>query len=204
MAMHDTVDTLLDRVKAIAPMLRASAAEAEAQRRLARPVVDALRQAGLYSMAHPQAFGGLEVDPLTMFRVVEEVAYHDSAAGWNMQMSVGASCFLAWLPEEGAAEILTSPPTPIVAGTLFPGSQALPVAGGYRLRGQWPFVTGSHEGHWVMCLPQIMGLFAQPRRVKISECIALLEFHHAIAHTEVHIGRHGRTFGTKDLTDEFA
>jgi hypothetical protein len=77
-------------------------------------------------------------------------------------MSVGASCFLAWLPEEGAAEILTNPPTPIVAGTLFPGSQAIPVAGGYRLRGQWPFVTGSHEGHWFLCLPQILGLFAQP------------------------------------------
>ena len=108
MAMHVTVDTLLDRVKDIAPMLRAYAAEAEAQRRLARPVVDAMRQAGLYSMEHPKAFGGLEVDPLTMFRVVEEVAYQDSAAGWNMQMSVGASCFLAWLPDEGAAEILTS------------------------------------------------------------------------------------------------
>jgi alkylation response protein AidB-like acyl-CoA dehydrogenase len=156
MAMNVTVDTLLDRVKDIAPILRAYAAEAEAQRRLARPVIDAMLQAGLYSMSHPKAFGGLEVDPLTMFRVVEEVAYQDSAAGWNMQMSVGASCFLAWLPDEGAAEILTSHPTPIVAGTLFPGRQAIPVDGGYRLRGQWPFVTGSHDGHWFMCLPQIM------------------------------------------------
>ena len=42
MAMNVTVDTLLDRVKDIAPMLRAYAAEAEAQRRLARPVVDAV------------------------------------------------------------------------------------------------------------------------------------------------------------------
>ena len=40
MAMNVTVDTLLDRVKDIAPMLRAYAAEAEAQRRLPRPVVD--------------------------------------------------------------------------------------------------------------------------------------------------------------------
>src|SRR5262245_37412 len=79
-----------------------------------------------------------------------------------MQMSVGASCFLAWLPDEGAAEILTSHPTPIVAGTLFPGRQAIPVDGGYRLRGQWPFVTGSHDGHWFMCLPQIMD-GGQPR-----------------------------------------
>jgi hypothetical protein len=41
-AMHGTVDTLLDRVKDIAPLLRAYAAETEAQRRLARPVVDAV------------------------------------------------------------------------------------------------------------------------------------------------------------------
>jgi alkylation response protein AidB-like acyl-CoA dehydrogenase len=79
-AMNVTVATLLDRVKDIAPILRAYAAEAEAQRRPARPVVDAMLQAGLYSMSHPKAFGGLEVDPLTMFRVVEDVAYHDSAA----------------------------------------------------------------------------------------------------------------------------
>jgi len=80
MAMNVTVDTLLDRVKDIAPILRAYAAEAEAQRRLACPVVDAMLQAGLYSMSHPKAFGGLEVDPLTIFRVVEDVAYQDSAA----------------------------------------------------------------------------------------------------------------------------
>src|SRR5215831_7658463 len=107
MATNVTVDTLLDRVKDIAPIIRAHAAEAEAQRRLARPVVEAMRQAGLYSMSHPQAFGGLEVDPITMFRVVEEVGRYDSAAAWNLSLSVGA-LFLAWLPDEGAAEILHS------------------------------------------------------------------------------------------------
>jgi indole-3-acetate monooxygenase len=30
------------------------------------------------------------------------------------------------------------------------------VDGGYRLRGQWPFVSGSHDGHWFLFLPQIM------------------------------------------------
>ena len=46
------------------------------------------------------------MDPVTMFRVVEEVARVDSAAGWNLQLSVAAHFLLAWLPEEGAAEIL--------------------------------------------------------------------------------------------------
>jgi indole-3-acetate monooxygenase len=156
MATNVTADSLLDRVKKLAPIIREHAAEAEEQRRLSRPVVDAMHQAGLYSMAHPKAFGGLEVDPLTMFRVVEEVARYDSAAGWNLQLAVAASCFLAWLPDEGAAEIMHSPPQTIFAGSFTPGRQATPVDGGYRLRGQWPFVSGGHDGHWFVFLPQIM------------------------------------------------
>src|SRR2546426_9916038 len=104
MDMYVTVDALLDRVKDLAPMLRAHAAEAEAQRRLSRPVVDAMLQAGLYSMARPKAFGGLEGDPLTMFRVIEEVARHDSAAGWNLQIAAATNCNMALLPDDGAAE----------------------------------------------------------------------------------------------------
>jgi alkylation response protein AidB-like acyl-CoA dehydrogenase len=156
MATNVTVDALLDRVKDIAPILRAHAAEAEEKRRLSRPVVDAMLKAGLYSMTRPKAFGGLEVDPLTIFRVVEEVARHDSAAGWNLQLSVACNCFLAWLPDEGAAEIMHSHPQTVIATSFTPGRQALPVDGGYRLRGQWPFVSGGHDCHWFLFLPQIM------------------------------------------------
>jgi alkylation response protein AidB-like acyl-CoA dehydrogenase len=156
MATNVTVDALLDRIKDITPIIREYATEAEEKRRLSRPVVDAMLQAGLYSMSHPKAFGGLEVDPLTMFWVVEEVARHDSAAGWNLQLAVAADCFLAWLPDEGAAEIMHGDPSTIIATSFTPGRQATPVEGGYRLRGQWPFVSGSHDGHWFLFLPQIM------------------------------------------------
>ena len=163
MATSVTVDALLDRVQDMAPMLRAHSAEAEAQRRLSQPVVDAMLQAGLYSMARPRAFGGLEVDPLTMFRVVEAVGRQDSAAAWNLSLSLSGHLFLAWFPDEGAAEILHSHPQMIFAGSFTPGRQAVPVDGGYRLRGQWPFNSGSHDAHWFGFLPGIMD-GDQPRR----------------------------------------
>jgi indole-3-acetate monooxygenase len=151
-----TAESLLEKVKEIAPLIRKHAEEAERNRRLSRPVVDAMLAAGLYGMFHPKVFGGLELDPVTMFCVVEEVARHDSAAGWNLQLSVGANCSLPWLPDEGAAEIMRSQKTVIVAGSFTPGRQAIPVEGGYRLTGRWPFGSGSHDSHWLVFIPQVM------------------------------------------------
>jgi indole-3-acetate monooxygenase len=152
-----TVDVLLDQVNDMAPTLRSHAAEAETARRLSRPVADAMRQAGLYRMARSTAFGGLEIDPVSMFRVVEEVARHDSAAGWTLQLSLAVESCLAWLPDAGAAEILEGHPE-VIFGTSFTptGGQAIPVAGGYRLTGQWPFVSGAHDARWFLFQPRLM------------------------------------------------
>jgi indole-3-acetate monooxygenase len=159
-----TVDMLLDQVKDMAPILRRHAAEAETARRLSRPVVDAMQQAGFYRMARPTAFGGLELDLVSMFRVVEAVARHDSAAGWTLNLSLAVDSCLAWLPDAGAAEILEGHPEVILGTSFTPtGGHAVPVAGGYRLTGQWPFVSGAHHAHWFLFLPRLMD-GDQPRR----------------------------------------
>jgi len=68
----------------------------------------------------------------------------------------GSFFFLAWLPDDGAAEIMSSQPHTITGGSFTPGPRAIPVDGGYRLSGQWPFNSGSHDCHWFLFLPQIM------------------------------------------------
>jgi len=151
-----TVDALLEKVKEISPIIREHAQEAEKARRLSRPVVEAMLKAGLYTMARPKAFGGLELDPVSIYRVVEAVARHDSAAGWNLQLSVAVNCLLAWLPDEGAAEIMDGHPDAILGSSFTPTGQAIPVEGGYRLSGQWPFVSGAHDCSWFQFIPFIM------------------------------------------------
>ncbi|MCE7986394.1 MAG: hypothetical protein DYG89_34920 [Caldilinea sp. CFX5] len=151
-----TVATLLDKVNEIAPLLHAHAEEAEQARQLARPVVAAMQQAGLYRMARAKAFGGLELDPVSIFQVVEAVARHDSAAGWNLQLSLAVDWLLAWLPDAGAAEILAENPDAILGTSFTPTCQAVEVAGGYRLTGQIPYVSGAHNCHWFMFTPILM------------------------------------------------
>ena len=100
---------LLEAVHEIEPVIRAHAADAEASRRLPDIVADAMRRHGLYRMWRPRAFGGLELDPMTAFEVLETVSRIDSAAGWNLQLSSAADAFGAWFSDEGAEEIFGRP-----------------------------------------------------------------------------------------------
>ena len=49
---------LIERARALAPLIRAHADESERIRRLAAPVVDAFHEAGLFRMLQPPSIGG--------------------------------------------------------------------------------------------------------------------------------------------------
>jgi len=149
-----SLSSLLDAVGQIEPVIRASAAEAERERRLPDAVTEAMRACGLYGLWCPQAFGGLEADPMTVFQVIEAVSRIDSAAGWNLQLSTAIDSFGAWFTDEGAKEIFGQPDT-IFAGGFFPSRRAVAVDGGYRVTGQTPFVSGAHQAHWFDGLAQV-------------------------------------------------
>ena len=72
--------TLVEAARRIAPVIQEHKSEAERERRLSRPVLDALYETGLVRMFTPQSLGGLEVDPITRALVIEEVAGQDTAA----------------------------------------------------------------------------------------------------------------------------
>jgi indole-3-acetate monooxygenase len=124
-----SLSSLLDSVRQIGPVIRAGAADAEQERRLPDAVADAMRACGLYRMWRPQAFGGLELDPMTAFQVLEAVSRIDSAAGWNLQLSSAVDAFGAWFADEGAEEIFGEPESRF-GGAFFPFRRA----GGRRWR----------------------------------------------------------------------
>lgn len=150
----EQVDVLLQRVHTIAPILREHAWAAEQNHRLSQESVAAMREAGLYAMFVPKALGGLELDPMSTFQILEEVSRIDAAAGWNLQLSVAIGVLGAWLPDEGAREIFSR--DVIVAGTLFPPAQAVAIPGGYRVTGRAPFVSGCHSASWFVGPAQVI------------------------------------------------
>lgn len=137
------IDSLLNRVLEIEPVIRRYAAAAENDCKLAAPVAKAMQEVGLYRLWRPKAFGGFEAEPVTGLRVIEEISRIDSAAGWNLQIAVAHDMFAPWFGDQAAQEIFGFDAIPV--GSFNPVRKAVPVAGGYRISGRTGFVSGAHH-----------------------------------------------------------
>ncbi len=136
---------LLARVE---PVLRRYAPVAEAERQLPPELADALIDAGMFRVWTPRALGGLELDPISSFRLFEELSRIDGSTGWVVGNSAIGPYICQMLPDEGAAEVLADPRT-VIAGVYNPPGAAVPVADGYRVTGRWPFGSACHFADWL-------------------------------------------------------
>jgi indole-3-acetate monooxygenase len=138
---------LLDAVEEIRPVIETGAPRAEADRKLPQEVFDAMYDAGLFGLLAPKAYGGLELPLPEVMRVWEAVAHIDSAAGWNLVMNQGLASFIAWLPNDGAEELMADGPA-TVAGGFFPPGTAKRAEGGWEVTARVPFASGCHNAKW--------------------------------------------------------
>ena len=153
-ASCNTPNPTLDVVtaaKSLAPLVRAAREEGEQIRRVPPRVAEALAAAGLLQMFLPRSMGGPELDPLTVFRAIEELSKADGSVGWCTMIATDASLILGWLPAEVGRELCGQPANFRCAGSLRPLGRAYPVDGGYRVRGHWNFASGIDHANRLFC-----------------------------------------------------
>jgi indole-3-acetate monooxygenase len=143
---------LVDTAADLRSTVRGYQDEAERERRIPTPLVDRLRDAGLYRMLVPRQLGGLQVDLLTFLRAVELIAEADGSSGWNLANNAICQLMALSLPDAGVDEVFADEGADtILAGTGVPGGgTAVAVEGGYLVSGRWPFGSGCREAHWMV------------------------------------------------------
>jgi alkylation response protein AidB-like acyl-CoA dehydrogenase len=141
---ENTVLSLKARIAALAPLIAAEREAMDRQRRLTRPVFEAIAEAGLLRLWAPRALGGWELSPPDFMAVVEAAASLDGSIGWVVGNGGGMSRAGGYLPEAVARPWLARPDALIVATNGAIG-EAVPVDGGYRVSGRWPFASGIHH-----------------------------------------------------------
>jgi alkylation response protein AidB-like acyl-CoA dehydrogenase len=149
-----SLDELLERAAELEPLVREYAPKAEADRRLSARVADALRDAGFYRMFRPHSRGGMDLDPVTGFRLVEEFARMDSAAGWNLAIANATEPFAAWYCDEVTQQVFGQAET-VMAGAWNPPRKAIAVDGGYRITGTTVFSSNCHAATWLNGLAHV-------------------------------------------------
>jgi alkylation response protein AidB-like acyl-CoA dehydrogenase len=136
--------------RGIGSIIAEHATTTERNRRLAPPVVEALRDAGLFRLFTPRALGGLEIDPVTFARVVEEVSRFDSAAGWAFQAGNTGAWWASRMSPEGVAELYADGPDLMMTASFSPPHRAEEVTGGYRFTGRGALASTVHDSRWAM------------------------------------------------------
>src|SRR6266404_1551091 len=101
---------LIERARALAPLIAREADEIEWTRRLTEPVVSALIENGLYRLLLPQSLGGAEAPPEIFMQMLEEVAKADASTAWCLGQCSVCAMIAAYLDPEAAHEIFNAPP----------------------------------------------------------------------------------------------
>lgn len=140
--------SVLEAVKEIGPAVAARSDEIEQGRGLPLEVVDLIKPTGAFRLYVPDDLDGPGVTAWESLEVIEELAYHDGAAGWCAMIGSTTSLMSSTLPDPYAREIFGSRDG-IAGGFAMPAAVATPVDGGLRVTGRWAWGSGTRHCTWV-------------------------------------------------------
>jgi indole-3-acetate monooxygenase len=138
---------LIERARALGPLITSEANEIERTRRLTPAVTSALVENGLYRALLPQSLGGAEA-PLEVFmQMQEEIAKADASTAWCLGQCSVCAMTAAYLDVDVANEIFNTPPGILAWGAIAHEVRAVP--GGYKASARWDFASGSRQASWL-------------------------------------------------------
>jgi len=141
---------LVEEARSLAPAILAARDEIEQQRCLPLGLFETMARTGIFRMTMPRDLGGSAVDPVTMFRVIEEVSVADGSAGWFVMVASQHNKLAAYLEDLDVARAISASPSFFAAGKPFtPEGRAKAVEGGYRVSGNFPFGSGCGRADWI-------------------------------------------------------
>ncbi|MEV4743893.1 acyl-CoA dehydrogenase family protein, partial [Streptomyces sp. NPDC049555] len=147
MAANDRLASVLDAVKSIVPILRKNGLEAEDRRWIPDENIELLEKAGVFRMAVPERFGGLDLSLAEQARVISEIARGCPSTGW-VTMVWSSSVWTATLYPDKAQEEIFADGTVRISSAFAPTGTVVPTEGGYLLNGSWKFNSGCQGAHW--------------------------------------------------------
>jgi alkylation response protein AidB-like acyl-CoA dehydrogenase len=160
MSKHPALD-LVERARALAPLIGKDADEIEKTRRLTPAVTTALIENGLYRSLLPRSLGGAEAPLAVFMQMQEEIAKADASTAWCLGQCSVCAMVAAYLDHDAADEIFNTPPGILAWGAI--AHEVRAVVGGYRATARWDFASGSRQASWLGAHVGIVEADGKPR-----------------------------------------
>jgi len=139
------------RAAALVPKLIERARTCEEIGRCPDETIADLRESGLLRMMQPARFGGAELSAEPVLEVMLELCRGCPSTAWVFVNLVTHSWNIGQFPLQAQEDVWAHDPDAVAAtGLAFPCGRAIPVEGGYRLTGRWPFASGVDASSWML------------------------------------------------------
>ena len=141
---------LLETACAFRPRILAERERIENGRRLPHDLAQELAAAGFFRIFVPEAYGGLDLEPMAALEVYEELARADASVAWCVWNGNTHWTTIQLAPEVAGA--IHADPHVIIANSTRASGKAEVVDSGYRVTGRWALVSGCQLAAWMILL----------------------------------------------------
>ncbi|HEY8332122.1 MAG TPA: acyl-CoA dehydrogenase family protein [Pseudomonas sp.] len=133
---------IVARAEAMIPWLREKADATEKARMVSRETIQAFQEAGFFKILQPKRWGGYEMHPNVLNKVLMELARGCPSSAWNV-MVLGVHPFeIGLLDPRCGDELWGEDNTRLVSSSYAPFGTVTRVDGGYQLNGEWLTSSG--------------------------------------------------------------
>lgn len=137
-----TEDEIVQRARDMIPLLRARAELCEKERMVPKETIQAFKDAGFFKILQPKRWGGYEMNPNVLNKVLMELARGCPSSAWNV-MVLGVHPFeVGLLPSQCGDELWSEDNSVLVSSSYAPFGTVTATEGGYLLNGEWLTSSG--------------------------------------------------------------
>ncbi|MCW2248621.1 3-hydroxy-9,10-secoandrosta-1,3,5(10)-triene-9,17-dione monooxygenase [Azospirillum fermentarium] len=140
-------DELVGRAREMIPWLRERADACEQARMVSTETIQAFHDAGFFRILQPRRWGGYEMHPNVLNKVLMELGRGCPSSAWNV-MVLGVHPFeVGLLDPRCGDELWSQDDTRLVSSSYAPFGTVKAVDGGYVLNGDWLTSSGCDHAH---------------------------------------------------------
>ena len=152
-ATHQTlavpsVAELVERARAMIPMLREKANSVEKNRMVPSETIQAFIDAGFFKIIQPEQFGGWGMCPSVFYKVLMELGRGCPNSAWNMMILGIHQWEFGGMDPQAGKDVWGDDDKVLVASSYPPFGTVEEVEGGYVLNGRWRTSSGCDHADW--------------------------------------------------------